>query len=212
MSSISLRVTVPICSFRRPHAREYLESERVPPPSTVYGFLLAMVGEEQRERYIGTQLALALLTEPEVSTVLRTTWRIKSKNTPPGTGENRKPDYQEVLTGLCLAIWVADGSLAARLHAVAEDPKEVRRFGGLSLGESRDLVDEIHFDPLWSGVKGHWLMRDEQGNLPLPVWVDHVGSVGTRWEQFRLLKGVIEEPPPEAMQWATIEPPSPEER
>ncbi len=206
MSTVNLRVSVPVCSFRKPYAREYLESERVPPPSTVYGFLLSLVGEEDRYKYVGTKLAIALTSTPEVSTVLRTVWRIKNRKTPPGTGNNKRPDYQEILTGLELGIWVQDGALAQRLQSVRA-PKNISRFGGLSLGESRDLVDEVVLSPSWDRKKGDWLAIDDSGEHPLPVWVDHVGSKGTRWGQFRLEDAPLDEPPVSGPRWITIQPP-----
>lgn len=207
MDAFRLSVTAPVCSFRRPYAREYLETERVPPPSTVYGFLLSLIGEEDRSRYTGTLLAIALLGQPSLSTVLRTTWRIKEKKSPPGMGRNRKPDYQEVLTHVCAAVFVQEGPLEAALRSLAENPASVERFGGLSLGESRDLVDEVRFFPDWSNVRGHWLRCDPEGVYPLPLWVDHVGSKGTRWGQFSLWEAPLGEPPQDDPRWITIKPP-----
>lgn len=211
---ICLRVTVPVCSFRKGYAREYLETEEVPPPSTVYGFLLSLVGEEDRRAYLGTKIALGLLSQPELSTVLRTVWRVKAIDVtrkglptvhqPPGVGSNRRPDFQEILTGLDLAIWVDDGPLSARLCQASEAPRDVSRFGGLSLGESRDLVNDILWNPELSGLTCMWLTIDPEGELPLPIWVDHVGSKGTIWKQFQLVgsNGVC--PPQEDARWITI--------
>jgi CRISPR-associated protein Cas5t len=207
MSAISLRVSVPVCSFRRPYSREFLESERIPPPSTVYGFILSLVGEENRYSYIGTEVAIAITRTPSVSLVLRTVWRVKNRKAPPGIGENRRPDYQEILTDLQIAVWVADGPLANRLERAAKDPTSVSRYGGLSLGESRDLVDEVCFNPVWNGSTGRWLTRDNEGNYPLPVWVDHVGSKGTNWQQFRIVERPLTEPPRVDPRWILIEPP-----
>jgi CRISPR-associated protein Cas5t len=191
MDAISMLVSVPVCSFRKPYAREFFETERFPPPATVYGFLLSLVGEEDRETYLGTKLALAVVEEPHVSTILRTTWRIKIKKTPPGKGNNRKPDYQEILTGLHLYICVSDCPLVAELKKVAESPQEIERFGGLSLGESRDLVNEIVFDPHLNGQIGQWLHSDNRGQYPLPIWVDHVGSKGTVWGKFSMVQAPL---------------------
>jgi CRISPR-associated protein Cas5t len=124
MNAISMLVSVPVCSFRKPYAREFYETERFPPPATVYGFLLSLVGEEDREVYFGTRLALAVVEEPAVSTILRTTWRIKIKKSPPGTGNNKKPDYQEILTGLKLFICVGDCPLVERLRVSALDKQQ----------------------------------------------------------------------------------------
>ena len=202
---VSLLITIPVCSFRKGYAREYLESEDAPPPSTVYGFLLSMVGEEDRYKYMGTHIALAFLKKPEKSIIIRTTWRMKNKSLPLGVGNNRSPDYQEILTGLTLAVWVNKGELAERIKAVQTKSERVERYGGLSLGESRDLVNDILWFPKWPQERGYWLIRDSQGELPLPVWVDHVGSKGTVWRQFRMEEGILETPPENDDRWITIE-------
>jgi CRISPR-associated protein Cas5t len=65
--------------------------------------------------------------------------------------------------------------------AVALDhPERIDRFGGLSLGESTHLVDEVaRLRDGTSGPARAYLLA-ERGRLSLPVWVDHVGSAGTR--------------------------------
>ncbi len=206
MSNVSLLVSVPFCSFRKPYAREFLETERVPPPATVYGFLLSLVGEEDRHVHIGTRLAIAVVQKPTVSQVLRTAWRVKDRKKTPGTGSNKRPDYQEVLSGLKFGVWISEGGLANRIRLAAEERRAISRFGGLSLGESRDLVNEVHFGPDWRG-NGTWLSAEDDGDHALPVWVDHVGSRGTRWFQFRYSEGPLKEPSPEDKRWITISPP-----
>lgn len=218
MVSVGLYVTVPIASFRAAQAREYLETLPCPPPSTVYGMLLALVGEPDRLQHRGAEVAVALLTEPARSTLLRTAWRIKDRRLSPGVGNNRRPDFQEVLTGVELGVWVRHGkdetapvSLAERVGQALRDPASVQRFGGLSLGESPYLVDEIspRFPPPWDGPEPppvRWLVADVRGNLALPIWPDHVGSAGTRWGQFRLETAAwTPEPPEEA--WVAVNPP-----
>ena len=205
---VSLRVTVPVCGFRKPYAREYLESERIPPPSTVYGFLLSLVGEEDRAVYAGSRIAMALLHAPAVSRVIRSTWRVKSKKDPPGIGANRKPDYQEILTGLEIGIWVDDGPLAERVRATLREPTTTTRFGGLSLGESRDLVNDVCLDPVWKDETCEWLVVDSEGEHPLPIWVDHVGAADTKWKQFKLAAGRPEPPGTDDARWIEIASPS----
>jgi len=59
----------------------------------------------------------------------------------------------------------------------------IDRFGGLSLGESTHMVDEVSMLPRKAGTlpsEGRVFLRRERGRLSLPVWVDHVGSAGTR--------------------------------
>lgn len=206
---VSLYVSVPVCGFRKGLAREYFESEVVPPPSTVYGFLLSVVGEEDRYAYQGTRLAYALLRMPQKSVLLRTVWRLKEKNEPPGRGNNRRPDFQEVLTDVELLIYVAAGELAQRLRRAAADPAAVQRYGGLSLGESRDLINDLIWFPRLGAAEGYWLVPNEQGDLPLPIWVDHVGSSRTVYRQFRLQPQPLHPPGGEDSRWIVIQgPPS----
>lgn len=189
METIGLYVSVPVASFRVPRAREFFETFPVPPPATVYGMLLSLVGETNRRVYEGTEIAIALLSEPEYSVVLRTLWRVKKKESGLGLGENRRPDFQELLTDIRLAVWIRDEemmetSLAKRIQKSLDNPSIINRFGGLCLGESTHLVDEVSLlNP--SEQQGQFLIAEDDGDLSLPIWPDHVGS-NTRWGQYRL--------------------------
>lgn len=191
METVGLYVSVPVASFRVPRAREYFETFPCPPPSTIYGMLLSMVGEVNRRAHEGAEIAMALLSEPSYSVVLRTLWRVKDRKEGPGLGNNRRPDFQELLTNTRLAVWIRKGaseqnpSLASRVQGAIQGPSSLSRFGGLSLGESTHLVDEIAMlnDRI---VKGQLLTKQDEGDLSLPIWPDHVGSI-TRWGQYRLL-------------------------
>src|SRR5437868_7835792 len=97
-----LHVTVPIACFRRGLAREYLETETLPPPSTCYGFLLSLVGETDRRRHVGCRVAAVLISHPEKSVVLRTVWRVKAR--PLGSPGNTRPDYQQILSPIELVL------------------------------------------------------------------------------------------------------------
>jgi CRISPR-associated protein Cas5t len=113
------------------------------------------------------------------------------KKTPLGSPGNTRPDYQQLLTGIELLLWLDSSeekepspTLESRVSVALATPASVSRFGGLSLGESTHLVDEV--SP-WARVKerlparGRAFLRAEQGRFTLPVWVDHVGSAGTRY-------------------------------
>lgn len=186
---IALLVEVPIACFRQSRAREYAETYPVPPPATVYGMLLSCVGEVNRFRHIGVKLAIAMLSQPQKSTVIRTFRRFKKRDIADQT--NARPDYQELLTDIRLVVYVdsqcelAQPNLRERLRTAFANPKTVDRFGGLCLGESRDLVNSIQlFQSEISDL--YWLKKDENGLLTLPYWVDHVGAQGTRWERYHL--------------------------
>jgi CRISPR-associated protein Cas5t len=208
MVQTALQIEVPIACFRQSRAREYAETYPVPPPATVYGMLLSMVGESDRYRHCGIKLAIALLSEPEKSTVIRTFRRFKKKEVFDPT--NARPDYQELLSDIRFVVWVASGQDAARptlperLRQAISQPETVDRFGGLSLGESRDLVNAINLLPEdYHGESLWWLVQQEDGLLTLPYWVDHVGSQGTRWQRFQLLlPSDLSQPPEKA--WTEI--------
>lgn len=195
-----LYLTVPVACFRKGMAREYLETEELPPPATCYGFLLSLVGESNRRRHQGCRVTAGLVGGTARSVVLRTVWRVKKS--PLGSAGNTRPDYQQLLTGdsaftpfVELVLWLdssqesADTTpgLESRI-AVALDPAQrgrLSRFGGLSLGESTHLVDSVwtvdevrarQFDCRPCRV----FLLSDQGRMTLPVWVDHVGSAGTR--------------------------------
>ena len=185
---IGVYVTVPVACFRKGLAREYLETEPLPPPSTCYGFLLSLVGETDRRRHIGCRITPVLIGKPEKSTVLRTVWRTKDKKLRMGDGNNRTPAQQELLTGIELVLWLDSldergGApyLEQRVETVFTQPEAIERFGGLSLGESTHLVDEVKPFPGDMAQTGSIFVCADRGRLTLPVWVDHVGSQGTRY-------------------------------
>jgi CRISPR-associated protein Cas5t len=154
--------------------------------------LLSLVGEPNRLVHQGAELAIALLTDPDRSVVLRTLWRVKDKKLGPGLGSNKRPDFQELLSDVRLSVWVRMGrdsgavTLLSRLLVALGDPGSVKRFGGLSLGESTMLVDEVRRWREGDPTEGSLLLHDGDGDLSLPVWPDHVGSKGTRWGQYKL--------------------------
>lgn len=207
--SIGIYLSVPVACFRAPHAREYFETLPVPPPSTLYGMLLSLIGEEDRRRHEGAELAMAMLSEPSISVVLRTTWRVKDKKLAPGLGNNRRPDFQELLTDIRLAAWVRPGAteeqkptLCDRLREVISSPAASNRFGALALGESTHLVDELR--PLRADdlTGARHLVADPDGDLSLTLWPNHVGSRGTGWGQYRLADSGGGDPPDQS--WTAI--------
>jgi CRISPR-associated protein Cas5t len=196
-----LKVTVPVACFRPGLSRDLRETYPVPPPATCYGFLLSLVGERDRSRHLGVRVTPALLNRPDRSLVLRSFWRFKVK-LPQGCGNNVCPEFQELLTGVELALWVdssgeadpAGPRLEDRVAEALDHPERVRRFGALALGESTHLVDEVRrLRPQDGGVARTYLLAD-RGRLSLPVWVDHVGTAGTRWVTGDLVEGPLQPP------------------
>lgn len=188
---LGLIVEVPVACFRKGLAREYLETEDLPPPATCYGFLLSLVGETDRRKHCGVRVTAGLLSQPDRSVVLRTVWRVKK--TPLGSPGNTRPDYQQLLSHVHLLLWVdstgeADGPLTLEQRvAIALDPAQrhaINRFGGLSLGESTHLVDSVSLltESGAANLPGtcRTFLLTPHGRRSLPVWVDHVGSADTR--------------------------------
>jgi len=205
---LGLYVSVPVACFRKGLAREYLETEAIPPPATCYGFLLSLVGETDRRRHIGCRVTPVLLGSPPTSVVLRTVWRVKK--TPLGSSGNTRPDYQQLLTEIKLVIWLDSQdeeshdqpSLESRVATALERPSSISRFGGLSLGESTHLVDEvtplnriIEQEPQRLDHPARAFLLQERGRFTLPVWVDHVGSTKTRFATGDLIDWQPHEPP-----------------
>ncbi|NOJ28409.1 MAG: type I-MYXAN CRISPR-associated protein Cas5/Cmx5/DevS [Nitrososphaera sp.] len=211
--TVALYISVPVASFRNPYARDYLETYLVPPPSTVYGMLLSSIGEISRWRHVGTQISYALLKRPLVSSILRTKWRIKSERKPLGVGENKTPDFQELLTGIEMAVRIRHGvdesvpSLAERIVNLLGLPAGINRFGALSLGESTHMVNEFRSWKTSDGTEGIMLIPADDGDLSLPLWADHVNLRNVRWGRYRLEKrNLVDVPDEEA--WITIVPPN----
>jgi CRISPR-associated protein Cas5t len=204
----ALYIEAPVVCFRVPWAREHVETYEVAPPSTVYGCLLSYVGEELRDRHAGASVAVAMLSRPRVSTVVRTMRRYKE--TQIDHPNNAKPDFQQLLTDVRLAVWVralepegrndraAPAPLAKRLADALRDPASVTRYGGLSLGESAHMVNEVRALRESDLVHARLLCRTELGRLTLPIWPDHVGSAGTAWGRFDAVPFAGGDPPLEA--------------
>ncbi len=195
---LGLRVNVPIACFRKGYAREYLETEQLPPPATAYGFLLSLIGETDRYKHIGARVTVSIVEPPpdleashapRISTVLRTLWRVKNKDLAPGAGANARPDFQQLLSPIDLVLWLDSEkeensvTLESRVAEALYNPASVTRFGGLCLGESAHLVDSVDRIPDQgdTALQGRTFTLAEQGRLSLPIWVDHVGSKGTRY-------------------------------
>lgn len=203
---ITLKVEVPIACFRRSRARDYIETYPVPPPSTVYGMLLSLIGETNRYRHCGTRLAIALTRAPQMSTTVRTVHRFKRRAVM--DPRNMRPDYQQLLTGVRFFVWIdsqfeqTSPKLSERIQAAFTHPSLIERFGGLSLGESHDLVDSVSLVSEEYSNSLYWLIQKRNGSLTLPYWVNHIGLPGTFWNRYEL-QWLQQECPPDDS-WTAI--------
>ncbi|GIW99938.1 MAG: type I-MYXAN CRISPR-associated protein Cas5/Cmx5/DevS [Pirellulaceae bacterium] len=178
---LALWVEVPICAFRPHESREYQDTHPFPPPSAVYGMLLSLCGvrREDKGQHQGVRMALAIESPPERAKVFRKFRRGKELG-------DLRPDYQDLLIGLKLWVWLATGSdqgqppLVERIVAALDRPQHVNRFGGLSLGESSYLVDSINLREPEDRQIMHFLKPDPAGFYNLPIWVDHENNRNRR--------------------------------
>ncbi|ABF89647.1 fruiting body developmental protein S (CRISPR-associated) [Myxococcus xanthus DK 1622] len=191
---IALELSVPVACWRKGRARELVETEVLPPPATCYGALLSLVGEQDRERHRGCRVTAGVLNAPVISTVLRTFWRSKNLKVAKGNDENAAPDQQQLVIDARLVVWCdsreepdSGESLEDRVVRAMREPGSVTRAGGWSLGESTHLINDARLLPEGRPPAGcRAFLTASTGALTLPVWVDHVGTRGTRYEVGRL--------------------------
>lgn len=208
---LTLRVEVPYASFRKSYARSFAETYPLPPPATVYGMLLSLVGERFRRRHEGVSLAFAYKCRqeetkscgapclPHVATTLRKLSRYKYGVASKQSKLGNAPDFVETLCGIEFLCWIdstqekptqnessqSGGDLETRIRQAIDEPASVNRFGLLCLGLSDDAVNEVSVCPKVEGA-WHRLIPRDTGAMELPVWVDHVGSADTRWQRYLL--------------------------
>ena len=190
----TLYLDCPCTSFPRSFARDYKETYLYPPPSTIYGFLLSLVGEVDLNAHLGVKLAIGVIGEtPPISRILRKQRHHKFSKKhletyPPS--QFSKPNFQELLTDLQVVVRIdsSEESAAVKLDervAIAlSSPEKITRFGGLSLGESWALVNGIrNYRPEDGEIQ--WLVKDNRGLIGLPVWIDRQTTQGT-FQRFQL--------------------------
>lgn len=175
-------------SFPRSFARDYKETYRYPPPSTVYGLLLSLVGEINMEAHRGVQLAIGMIgNEPPISRIVRKQRHHKFSKTHMGTYPSSrfsKPNHHELLTDLQIAVQIDSSKepttvkLADRVAIALATPEQITRFGGLSLGESWAMINGIRAYRETDGSV-RWLVKDNRGLISLPVWIDRKTGHGT---------------------------------
>jgi CRISPR-associated protein Cas5t len=187
---IALHVEVPYASFRKSYARSLAETYPFPPPATVYGMLLSLVGEHFRARHAGVKLAFAYAHKPKIATTLRKLSRYKYGVASKQKKLGNAPDFVETLCDINFLCWIDSSTevqvkqnLELRLIEALEHPETVSRSGLVCLGLSDDAVNDISLIHKLYG-EWHWLHPDNQGQIELPVWVDHIGSMHTRWQRY----------------------------
>ncbi len=183
-----LYLQCPCASFPRSFARDFKETYRYPPPSTIYGFLLSLVGEENMMVHVGVKLAIGIIGDDSpISRIVRKQRHHKFSRDHLGTyptSKFSKPNHQELLTDLQVAIELdssgetATVKLTDRVAIALSTPSQITRFGGLSLGESWALVNGVRLYRESDGAI-RWLVKDNRGLISLPRWIDRTTGQGT---------------------------------
>ncbi len=189
-----LYLDCPCTSFPRSFARDYKETYLYPPPSTIYGFLLSLVGEEDLTAHLGVKLAIGLIgDEPPISRIVRKQRHHKFSKTHMGTyppSQFSKPNFQELLTDIRVVVKIDSSGesvtvkLDERVAIALSTLDQITRFGGLSLGESWALINGIRYYRPEDG-EIRWLVKDNRGLIGLPIWIDRTTTQGT-FQRFSL--------------------------
>jgi len=198
-----LYLECPCTSFPRSFARDFKETYLYPPPSTVYGFLLSLVGEEDMTAHLGVKLAIGILGDDSpISRIVRkqrshkfvVSSEAKKRVEKYGEGvyptsQFSKPNFQELLTDVRIALTIdsrnedASIKLSERVAIALSSPNQISRFGGLSLGESWSMINGIRKYRETDGAI-RWLVKDNRGLISLPVWIDRQTGQGS-FQRFR---------------------------
>lgn len=184
------QVDVPLCSLRPYAARDYQETLPVPPPSSVLGMLLSLLGLDHEDvtQYANDRMGIALRPGSSVSRVLRRMRRDSATDQKRGA-IGRRPETQELLVDL--RFWVCiDGRLAIDVARALAQPWTVERYGAVSLGESAfvvDVVREVDGPPEDAVV----LRPDASGLLSLTTRVDFSDRTRTRYQRYSLVPSTV---------------------
>jgi CRISPR-associated protein Cas5t len=190
-----LYLDCPCTSFPRSFARDFKETYSYPPPSTVYGMLLSLVGEVDMLAHVGVKLAIGIIgSDPPISRIVRKQRHHKFSKQQLGTypsSQFSKPNHHELLTDLQFVIKLNSEqesgtvklldspteTLCDRVAIALTTPEQINRFGGLSLGESWAMLNGVRvYRPEDGDIR--WLVKDDRGLIGLPVWIDRVSSQG----------------------------------
>jgi CRISPR-associated protein Cas5t len=211
---MQLYLECPCTSFPRSFARDFKETYRYPPPSTVYGMLLSLVGEVEMLVHVDVKIAIGIIGDaPPISRIVRKQrhhkFSVKHMGTYP-TSQFSKPNHHELLTDLRFVVQIdsteeaATVKLADRVAIALSTPEQITRFGGLSLGESWAMLNGVR-DYREDDGEIRWLTQDKRGLIGLPIWIDRTTTQGT-FARFTLTESFTENC------WVSIKAPAPPQK
>jgi CRISPR-associated protein Cas5t len=183
-----LYLECPCTSFPRSFARDFKETYRYPPPSTVYGMLLSLVGEVNMLAHSGVKLAIGIIgNDPPISRIVRKQRHHKFGAKHLGTypsSQFSKPNHHELLTDVRFVVQIDSSEetamvkLADRVAIALSTPEQISRFGGLSIGESWAMLNGVRAYREEDGAI-RWLIQDKRGLIGLPIWINRETTQGT---------------------------------
>lgn len=189
---IILHIETPYASFRKSFARSFAESYSLPPPSTIYGMLLSLVGEHFRKRHEGVRLAFAYKQMPRIATTIRKLSRYKYGIPSKQSALGNAPDFIETLCNiefLCLIDSTQEKpdengeakgvNLEQRLLTALQSPQDIARRGVVCLGLSDDAVNEVS---LCERIEGKWHRLLPTGKVGLPL-MDEKTDKPIKWHR-----------------------------
>lgn len=179
---IGIHVWLSTGSWRPPMRSDYVESYVVPPPSTVYGALLSLVGETDPTRHVGCRVTASHVCHAGTQIVLAHAWRQKTPGNPRGVGDNKTIRFEEIFHDVQIILWVDSSdesttpTLEQRLIQAENRRFRGRRFGIPCVGNATDTIHAhqiIHNPPhqvttfLLPGP-----VPERRRSVCMPVWVD----------------------------------------
>ena len=160
---LTLKVDVLITGLRPMRALENQGNCPAPPPSTIYGMLLTLVGSERKDKngFADLNIAVAiaentnasLRRNQEMVRMLRKFLHVAQSRRNADLLADRRPENQELLLGLEFWLWIDDSRarhpICGDLGNVLDPARrgEIVRYGALCLGESSHLVNEVSKKP-----------------------------------------------------------------
>ena len=216
---VALKVDVPMTGLRPMWAREYQETYPAPPPSTIYGMLLSLIGveREDKNKHAGVRIAIAIAENTESSfwqrrekgRIFRKFRRVAQAKKNADPLADRRPDYQELLLGLEFWLWIDDSlashPLCGEIYKALDPEKRggIVRHGALCLGESSHMVNEVA--KARPRGRGRFVAPCRKGFLSMPVWSDHQNDQPTvRNFEIRDPEELTDNPPADC--WITVAP------
>ena len=117
----TLYLECPCTSFPRSFARDFKETYVYPPPSTIYGCLLSLVGEEDMMAHLGVKLAIGIIgNDSPISRIVRKQFSHGlDGSTKYSASQLSIPNFQELLTDVRIALKIDSSNEVGSIKPVS---------------------------------------------------------------------------------------------